>query len=266
MKKAWKIGIGLVLLAYLLFALIFAESSRKGVICKGISITIADENKYRFVKEKEILRLIENTDNDLIGKKLTDINCNAIVEKAYKHPAVAHADVYTTIDGKLHVRITQRRPVVRVVNAADYSYYIDSDGKIMPLSDNFSAQVLVANGNIYEPMPVSKIKTLTQEADTFKDASRRVVFELYQLALFISNDDFWKNQIQQVYVNEHNELELIPTVGDQTILLGNTDDLEYKLKKLRSMYYVFNEIGWNKYAQINLKYKNQIICTKRDTP
>jgi len=262
MKRSRKIIIWSVLIIYVVIALIFARSSKKEVVCNGISVTIADDDKYRFVKEKEVLRLIEKPEKSIVGSKLNKLDCSNIEKLVYKHPAVSKAEVYTTIDGKLHIRITQRKPIVRISSKNNQSYYIDSEGKPMPISENFSAQTLFANGNIQEALPLSKIKSFTSEADTFKSASHHIVFEIYKLAVFLDNDDFWRNQIQQVFVNDNNEIELIPTVGSQVIVLGNANDLETKFDKLRSMYYAFNEIGWNKYSQINLKYNNQIICTK----
>lgn len=262
MKRSRKIIIWSVLIGYVIVALVFARSSRKDMVCNSISVTIADDDKYRFVKEKEILKLIERPEKTIIGSKLNKLDCNTIEQRVYKHSAVKTAEVYTTIDGKLHIRITQRKPIIRISSKNNQSYYIDADGKPMPISENFSAQTLFANGNIQELLPLSKIKTFTPDADTIKSPSHHVVFELFKLATFIDNDEFWKNQIQQVFVNEKFELELIPTIGNHTILLGNADDLETKFTKLSSMYYAFNQIGWNNYNFINLKFNNQIICTK----
>jgi len=84
------------------------------------------------------------------------------------------------------------------------------------------------------------------------------------LAQFIYNDELWRAQIAQVYVDNPNNIELIPRVGPHTIILGSADNFEHKLAKLRIFYQTaLPEEGWNKYKQINLKYSNQIVCTKR---
>ena len=76
-------------------------------------------------------------------------------------------------------------------------------------------------------------------------------------------DEFWKAQIIQVKVLENGELELIPRVGNHTILLGTTDELELKFKKLKIFYEKgLSKTGWNEYSQINLKFDNQVVCTK----
>jgi cell division protein FtsQ len=64
-----------------------------------------------------------------------------------------------------------------------------------------------------------------------------------------------------VYVDK--DLELIPRVGNHTIILGNVSDLQEKFNKLMIFYKeAMPKVGWNKYKTLNLKYKNQIVCKK----
>ena len=91
-----------------------------------------------------------------------------------------------------------------------------------------------------------------------------IIKDIYNLASYINKDDFWKAQFQQIYVNENFEFELIPIVGDFNIIFGDISNIEKKFEKLKLMYKTgFNNEGWNKYKTINLKYKNQIVCTKK---
>ena len=57
---------------------------------------------------------------------------------------------------------------------------------------------------------------------------------------------------------------LIPRVGEQKIHIGNLDNTKEKLDNLYQFYNVALPIkGWQTYSDINLKYKNQIVCTKK---
>ncbi|MCC6689974.1 MAG: hypothetical protein IT235_00435, partial [Bacteroidia bacterium] len=93
-----------------------------------------------------------------------------------------------------------------------------------------------------------------------------LVDDLFELAKYITADEFWKAQIEQVYVNADNELELIPRVGNQRIILGDITEMDQKFKKLLIFYRQgLNPTGWwNKYSVINLKFKNQIVCTRKE--
>ena len=160
------------------------------------------------------------------------------------------------------VNIQQRRPVIRILTSADESYYIDEEATLMPLSENYTVKVLVANGNITESYGRFYKKKIADTTLTKKS----ILDELYAMANYINRDEFWKAQITQIYVNEDREIEIVPLVGDQKIIFGDTTAMDEKFKKLKIFYKEgMNTIDcWNKYATINLKYKNQIVCTKKE--
>jgi len=59
-------------------------------------------------------------------------------------------------------------------------------------------------------------------------------------------------------------MELSPKIGSATIVLGDMSDLDSKLVKLKAFYQA--KIGSKElddYRSVNLKYRNQIVCTKR---
>ena len=61
---------------------------------------------------------------------------------------------------------------------------------------------------------------------------------------------------------------MIPQVGNHEIVFGaanSNKDVVAKLNKLKIFYQEGLPFeGWNKYNQINLKYKNQVVCKKRN--
>ncbi len=58
------------------------------------------------------------------------------------------------------------------------------------------------------------------------------------------------------------DVELFPKVGNHVILMGRVSDLEDKFQRLYVFYRMgLNKVGWNKYNVINIKYKNQVVCS-----
>lgn len=81
---------------------------------------------------------------------------------------------------------------------------------------------------------------------------------------FVNKDDFWRAQIEQVFVQANGELLIVPQVGDYLIEFGTPDDYELKFRNLRAVYQQgFKNIGWNRYKTISVKYRNQVVCTKK---
>lgn len=150
--------------------------------------------------------------------------------------------VYKTPSGNINIEITQKTPVLRVFSTQG-SYYIDERGHIMPVSPRYATYLPIASGNIEKSFATT---------------------DLYKFALFLQKHDFWNNQIEQIYVYPNKEVELIPRVGDHRIFLGSFDDFREKMDHLQLFYeQAIPKVGWEKYRIINLKYKNQIVCTKK---
>jgi cell division protein FtsQ len=91
-----------------------------------------------------------------------------------------------------------------------------------------------------------------------------ILKDVFYLVEYINRDDFWSAQIDQVFVDRHDEIDLIPRVGNHVIHLGSPGEFEKKLKYLRVFYdKVLPEVGWDRYKSISLAYKDQIVCKRR---
>lgn len=240
-KKIKPILITLALFAYIFFTFAFVNRKSDALLVTGIDINIIDSLNTHFISDSEIKNLILKNHPDIIGKYTTSINKEKLEQIINKIPSVKNTEVFTSLRGNLHVEIEQRKPIVRLLKGK--GFYIDEEGRRMPLSSNYTSRVLVVSGHI---------KDKTIETD------------LMPLVNFITKDEFWSSQINQIYVDSNNEYILIPRVGGQKIEMGKIDNFERKFDKLYALYKDgFSTVGWNKYKKINLKYENQIVCTKR---
>jgi cell division protein FtsQ len=91
-----------------------------------------------------------------------------------------------------------------------------------------------------------------------------VLADLHYLNTEISKSEFLRAQVSQIYLNSIGEYDLIPEVGDQVIQLGSLEDLEDKLERLELWYrksFVNEEV--DQYSTINLKFKGQVVCSKK---
>ena len=249
-KLVFKCFSWVVCLAGLVTLMSFIGIKKKNILCTDIKVLIPGADN--FIEREEIDAILKQGQGSLMGRRLNDINFEKIERTIKSNPFIAFAKVYADMDGAVHIEIQQRRPILRVVNANDQDFYIDMNGLKMPVSSNFTANVLVANGKIMEHFS-GKVDTLI--TGTAKD--------LYKTALYIKQDTLWEAQIEQVYVNDKNDIELIPRVGNQRIILGTADSLDVKMRNLLAFYkQAMPKVGWDTYKTINIKYTNQIVCEK----
>ncbi|MFA6483391.1 MAG: hypothetical protein WCW62_12485, partial [Bacteroidales bacterium] len=154
---------------------------------------------------------------------------------------VKDARVYSTPDGTLFIEVSQRTPVMRFVSPYT-SFYFDSEGKEMALSDRYSARVMVVTGAV--------------DRKFLKDSLFRVVKSIRE-QLFLDA------LIEEIVINPDHTLEIIPRVGDHRIFFGDAGNYEWKLTKLKVFYdRCLPNVGWDRYSQVDLRYSNQIVARK----
>lgn len=264
MKKFKNILVWVLIITYIVLAMSFVKERRNKILCHNINVSILDSLHNGFITVNDIEDFMHETDMNVIGTPVTSINTKNIEEQLKKYSSVKNAEVYVTLNGEICVEIDQRNPIVRVINKRGQSYYIDQEGTVMPLSSKYSSHVLVANGNIVEHFEVNRTRDIFCDNNKENWEKNRLVCDLFELSNFIYHDEFWKAQVEQIYVNDDYEFELIPRVGAHIIYLGTIDNYKEKFRNLKAFYLQgLNNVGWNKYEKINLKFDNQVICTKR---
>lgn len=255
---------GLVLgAAGALLALGFVERSTASAPITELKVSVRGGEGVHFIDEGAVRRAILETGLPVVGAAAGDLDLAGIEAGLEAIACVADAEVYHDMSGVLHVSVRQREPVLRVLNADGSSFYIDEQGWTMPLSEAYTARVPVASGWLQEPGADAVIDV---NADDSLAAINRSD-ELHRVALFLRGDALWSSLIDQIVVAADGQLELVPTVGGQRILIGAGDALEQRFAKLR----LFYERGipksdWRRYARIDLRFNDQIVCTKRTNP
>ncbi len=260
MKKFRDILIWTLVVGYAILAFGFVAEKQKGLVCNNVEVIIVDSLKNQFVEKGNILRLLERRGIKLIGRSFNEINLSKIESIINEYPPVKKAEVYKTANGSIVIDLKQRSPILRIFDRNNATFYIDESGYLMKTSGNYTSHVIIANGNIGVNFHV----TSKTNVKGFK-GKQKIFADLYFLSKYIANDKFWNAQIQQIYVNSSGDIELIPRVGSHVIVFGDYSDCETKFANLMSLYK--NGLpakGWNTYETINLKYKGQVICTKRD--
>lgn len=167
-----------------------------------------------------------------------------------EEPFIKDADVYINAANIIKIFITQRQPILRVIDKNRLNYYLDEEGFKMPLSKHFTTRTLVATGNIPPHVP------------DFLEREKHVLKDLFALTQMILADDFWSTMIEQVYISNSGDFVFVPMIGDQRIIFGKIQDAEEKFRNLKAFYdRAVPVYGWKKYQTINLKFKGQVICS-----
>lgn len=239
MKSRWIYIKGFFLLVLVAFLVSFSHYRNRRQKIKETQIYFKGDDNL-FMTFAMVDSLLKQNAKVVKNQLKTRVDLFELEHKIKKHPLVKEAEVSTTIDGVLEVDIQQRKPIARVVGKQPY--YIDEEAKKMPLSPNHSARVLTVFGSV--------------KKENYK--------EIHQLVTKILSDNFLKKQIISVERWPNGTYQLIPRVGNHSILLGNITTLHQKLMNLKMFYAkAIKDSIIDKYSQINLQYNHQVVCTKK---
>ena len=254
-KKLLRISKGifaLAAMALLLFLASFADNQRQDLLCKSVNVNILDKDQFQFIDNLVISKIVnKDKEDDLVGRKIKQVDLYDIESRLLKNVFVKDAQAWFDMQGNLNVQLQQRVPIIRAVDPLGQEYYLDENGKRMPLSTIFTPYVPIAT-------------TGAVNIAGFKDSLlRKYDSTLYVLALAIQKDRFMQALTGQIVVSQNNEISIIPRLGNFEICLGDISELDNKFLRLRSFYQVtLPEAGWNTYKKISVKYKNQIIANR----
>lgn len=236
----------------LLFLASFVDSYHRDNLCRSVVVYITDKDQYQFITPDIILKIVnKDREDDLVGRKIKQIDLNDIETRLLKNSFVKDAQAWFDIKGNLNVELKQRVPVIRAVDPLNQEYYLDMDGKRMPISAIFTPYVPIATpGHV--------------DISGFKDSIlRKYDSTLFVFAMALQKDRFMQALTGQVVVGQNNEISIIPRLGNFEICIGDISDLDDKFLRIRSFYQVtLPEAGWNTYKKISVKYKNQIIANR----
>lgn len=233
-------------------------SRTSSTICHEINVNIIDSSDFHLVTKREILNLVNSTGMRIIGEEYKDISLPVIEDKLSMLRELRDAEVYTTVDGSMYVYADQRNPVMRVI-AGGGDFFVDDEGVVIRRKKLYTPRLQIVEGNIR--ITAQMLRGVSVLDTTIKNS---ILKDIYQLVGYIRANDFWSAQIDQVYVDNNDEIDLIPRLGNHKIHLGSIENYEGKLRNLEAFYRdVLPVAGWNKYELINLEFKDQIVCKKR---
>jgi cell division protein FtsQ len=197
-------------------------------------------NAALFVSYETVNKLLIENGQQLktIGKDKVVLS---VLEKTLnKHDMIQKSEVFVSIEGVLKAVVTQRTPIARVFSE-NGSFYIDSKGNRMPLSVIQTARL---------PLVLGEIDDKNEKG-------------MYDLLWFIYNDDFLKKNITGIEILPSGSLRMTNRNYNYEIEFGKTVEVARKFDNYKAFFQkAVHDTLIEKYKIINLKFTQQVVCTK----
>ncbi|HEY9560060.1 MAG TPA: hypothetical protein VIR29_04620, partial [Anseongella sp.] len=148
-------GGGILVMAVGLAVLMgFVHRKQAKVMCKSLDIVIP--GGHYLITRDEVRALVDKADSTVLWHPINYAGLRNLEKAILKSPYVEDVSVYAGVNGVLKVEVSQRQPLVRIINERNHHFYLDGEGHKMPLSSNYTPRVLVASGHIDEPFHAGK--------------------------------------------------------------------------------------------------------------
>ena len=227
-----------LLLALMAFLYGFAEKRHSQRKLTGSEVHFTDnENLYVTVDAVNKLLIQNEEANANLGQETLDLN--KVETLLNSHDMIENAEVFLRLDGKLSAIVTQRKPIGRAVG--NTSFYLDKNGEVMPLSENFSARVPLMLG--------------------FDESN---ILTAYPLVSYIKNDSFLSKHITTIQRLENGRYELKLRKADFVVYFGEIKNIALKFNNFKAFFKkALKDKKLDTYKRVNLQFGNQVVCTKK---
>jgi cell division protein FtsQ len=238
--------------AGMMVLLVAAIKKRGSKTCKGLRVEIKSASQHFFIDKNDVVKMLSDSSAcKPDGKSVSSFNLMGMKEKLKKNAWVKEAEVFFDNNDVLRISITEREPDARIFTVGGNSFYIDSSGAQLPLSDKLSVRLPVFTG-----FPSEKVK--------LTGADEKLMKQIKKIDSYILKDSFWSAQIAQIDITSNRTFELIPVVGNHIIEFGDGNDCEKKFHRLFIFYKeVLSKTGFDKYARVDVQYDGEVIGTKK---
>ena len=220
----------------LVFLMAFANV-QNNITVKDADPLIKNNELQYFLTEQEIKDVIYSLYDSIENIPVREINIGMLEDTLESLTYVENAEVFSTLNGRLSIVVTQHKAIARTFNGKNHEY-LNSMGETMPLSRNHSAMVPFVTGKIKQP----ELKYT------------------HQLLMQADNDPFYEDLITGIDFSK-DDILLFTALGDHKIIWGDTVNTNIKLNKLKVFYQTQTKEDIASLKTINLMYKDQVVFT-----
>ena len=257
-KKILKIALWVITGAALVVLFVFGRKWYLETPLKGIEFNLERNHRNGFVEKDSVVAYAKAICDLEHHAAIASINLPKIQNLLDGNPWIENASAFIGLNDTLVIQAKEYEPVLRVFNQDKRSVYVTKEGVIFPSSPLYSPRVIIASGNFRFPTPQKN----SQVNDSIY--AQTGLQEALTIALAIQKDPFLTGSIGQIYKNENNEYELMVNNLSAKVILGDTKAVDNKLSRLAILLEKYNGTEeLRAYKTLNLKYNNQIVCTKQ---
>lgn len=242
------------LISLISVALVFSVMSKRDSRVQDLKVHFNKNYGKSLIGKKELIALLgQHVGYDIVNAKISELPFDTFEDFLERDSRIHKAEFYIDKLNRVAVVIDLSEPIVRVNPKEGKGFYLDQYGNRIKLNDKSTVRVPVATGFI------------DGYREGFVDAEKKTsLYQVYDLAKRLYDDpQFLSPLVEQIYVDENNDITLVPKVGREKIFFGKFDNVDNKFYRLSEFYRRgLPKEGWNKYKELRLDIKDQVVGRK----
>ena len=257
MKKFLKISVWVLTIGAIACLWYFTHKEYIQHPLQGVELTLMRAQEQGFIDKDAEYQVIMNICDTVNNTDITMIPIDSVRDYVASIPWVINSDANLTLDEMLIVNLVECQPIIRVYNKEGRSVYLDEEGRIFPIGNDYTPRLLIGSGNL-------KFNAVTdRSAAVFdKEYANGDLAKIFKVMKSVLNNSYSKCCVKQVYYDGRN-YELVMNNVDLRVVLGDDQDVD---EKLVNMEHFFERMQGSpdlkNYNKINFNFVNQVVCTK----
>ncbi|MDE5662842.1 MAG: hypothetical protein K2L35_02570 [Muribaculaceae bacterium] len=242
-KNILKYSILAALLAYVGCIWVWAQEEADRHSCKGVIVSMGDRGLSDTITVRGVKSELMKYPRKIVGARTSTINTLDIEKYLMRLNNFENVQCFLSTNGVLNVRITPMIPEIRVFDG-NRSYYVNKDGKRIDSKAEFYADVPIVTGRF---------------SDSF---TPQMVLPVVR---FVQKDPVLNKLVAMYEVKDADNIMLVPRITGHVINFGDTTRMTEKRRMIMTAYKnIIPYKGWNEYDTISVKFRGQIVATRRN--
>ena len=255
MRKILNILLLVVILSALLALSVYCAYSHFHDNLKDVNLNVLRDTDKGFVDYDKTYKMILDICDTVNNTQINMIDVDSVLNALNANPWIVNAEANINLKGYLDVEVEECKPIVRIYAKNGKSVYVDKEGNLYPSSNQYVARLLVASGISF---PVDKLGNVNDEV-----YAKTSLPETFNLVKEVLNDDYARTCVRQIHYDKKKNYIFSVNNTNIIVIFGDVNDIGEKLLKMK---HFFDQMQGNpeldNYKEINLNYKNQVVCTK----
>lgn len=235
----------LLLMGYTAWVTVWANREAERHKCTGIIVKVTGSNNPKITERTKsgIMSELSDYPEPIKGVPVHNVDTRGIEQYLSSMSNFEYVNCMINSDNSLLIEAKPLEPVMRVFDSGR-SYYINRAGKRIEAKAEFFTDVPVVCGNFN------------------KHFTPRDVLPLVR---YIEKDAELGNLVGMIVARDSRNLILVPRIQGHVVNFGDTSLMEEKSKNLFLFYRkVMPYKGWMEYDTISVKFRDQIVATRRN--